>query len=101
MSSSNSMNHFHPFWATEEPRPIPPHNDSMDVSNKGCFVGFDTVACVRRSVLSALMGMTFIACLIKVSRFHTVHHEQIHHYVIFYMALVECIIWFVKMTFKK
>ena len=92
---NSSMNHFHTFWATEEPRPIPPHNDSMDVSNKGCFAGFDTVACVRRSILSALMGMTFIACLIKVSRFHAVHHEQIHHYVIFYMALVECIIWFV------
>ena len=70
-------------------------NDSMDVAIKGCFVGFDTVACVRRSTLSALMVVTFVLCLVKVGRFHTVHHEQVHHYVIFYMALVECIIWWV------
>ncbi|XP_057366300.1 uncharacterized protein LOC130687174 [Daphnia carinata] len=84
------MHHFHMF---DDKNHVPPwHNDSMDVSIKGCFVGYDTVACVRRSVLSALMVLTFVLCLFKVGRFHAVHHEQIHHYVIFYMALVECII---------
>ena len=68
-------------------------NDTIDVAIKGCFVGFDAIACVRRSILSALMGITFFLCLFKIGRLHSVHHEQPHHYVIFYMALVECIIW--------
>jgi hypothetical protein len=85
------MDHFHIF---DNGNQVPPwHNDSMDVSIKGCFVGYDTVACIRRSVLSALMIVTFVMCFFKVGRFHAVHHEQVHHYVIFYMALVECIIW--------
>ena len=73
----------------------PIQNDSIDVSIKGCFLGYDTVACVRRSTLSGFMIMTFVLCLIKVGKFHAVHHEQAHHFVIFYMALVECIIWLV------
>nr|CAH0100883.1 unnamed protein product [Daphnia galeata] len=88
------MDHFHIF---DNGNQVPPwHNDSMDVSIKGCFVGYDTVACIRRSVLSALMIVTFVLCFIKVGRFHAVHHEQVHHYVIFYMALVECIICIVN-----
>lgn len=83
------MQHFHVFSDWD----VTNQNDSMDVAIKGCFAGYDAVACVRRSVLSALMIVTFVLCLIKVSRFHAVHHEQAHHYVIFYMALVECIIW--------
>jgi len=67
-------------------------NDTIDVAIKGCFVGFDAIACVRRSILSALMGITFFLCLFKIGRLHSVHHEQPHHYVIFYMAVVECII---------
>lgn len=50
------------------------------------------MACVRRSVLSALMIVTFILCLGKVGRFHAVHHEQIHHYVMYYLHTLITII---------
>lgn len=66
-------------------------NDTNDVAIKGCFVGYDAIACLRRSILSFLMVITFILCLIKVGRLHSVQHEQTHHFVIFYLALVECI----------
>ena len=43
-------------------------NDTIDVSLKGCFVGYDTMACVRRSVLTTVMTFTCSLCLLKIAR---------------------------------
>ncbi|CAM1327278.1 Uncharacterised protein g9460 [Pycnogonum litorale] len=68
------------------------HNSTIDVANKGCFGSYDRIACIRNSILISLMALTFIGCLARIVRLHVVKHPQIHQYIIFYFACVECII---------
>lgn len=64
-------------------------NLSVDVTVKGCFGEYDTVACVRSGILAGLDFITLVLCIHRIVRLHVLHHPQIHQYLIFYFATVE------------
>ncbi|XP_021928189.1 uncharacterized protein LOC110833902 isoform X2 [Zootermopsis nevadensis] len=67
-------------------------NDTLDVANKGCFDPFDTLACVRTSVLTVAAAITLIFVILKIVKYHVYRHPQMHHYAIFYVSAVECLV---------
>jgi hypothetical protein len=68
-------------------------NDTLDVANKGCFDPFDTFACIRTSVLTATAAITLIFVILKIVKYHVYRHPQMHHYAIFYVSAIECLVW--------
>lgn len=68
-------------------------NDTLDVANKGCFDTFDTLACVRSSLLTGLAACTLACVIFKLVKYHAHRHPQLHHYVIFYVSALECLVW--------
>ncbi|XP_067000735.2 uncharacterized protein [Anabrus simplex] len=67
-------------------------NDTLDVANKGCFDSFDTLACFRASLLTAVAAVTLIFVILKLVKYHVYRHRQVHHYVIFYVSAIECLV---------
>lgn len=65
---------------------------SKDFIMAGCFINFNTVACIRSSILTFLAVVTAFVCILKVVRLHMMHHPAWHQYVIFYTASLECVI---------
>ncbi|XP_062571002.1 uncharacterized protein LOC134233018 [Saccostrea cucullata] len=65
---------------------------SKDFIMAGCLINFNTVACIRSSILTFLAVVTGIVCIFKVVRLHLMHHPAWHQYVIFYTASLECTI---------
>jgi hypothetical protein len=68
-------------------------NDTLDVVNKGCFDPFDTLACIRKSVLTATTAVTLIFIILKIVKYHVYRQPQMHHYAVFCVSAVECLIW--------
>ncbi|XP_023227638.1 uncharacterized protein LOC111628141 [Centruroides sculpturatus] len=71
-------------------------NITVDVINKGCFGHFNTLACFRTGTLTVLGIFTLFLCIYRVVRLHTLHHPQIHQFLIFYSASLECTLLIVK-----
>lgn len=67
-------------------------NETLDVANKGCFDSFDTLACIRTSILTAAAVITLIFVILKIVKYHVYRHPQMHHYAIFYVSAVECLV---------
>lgn len=68
-------------------------NDTLDVVKKGCFDSFDTVACIRTSILTAAAVITLVFVVMKIIKYHVYRHPQMHHYAIFYVSAIECLVW--------
>lgn len=68
-------------------------NDTVDVLNKGCFTHFDSIACARISVLVLISVITFLFVVLKIIKYHIYKHSLVHHYVVFYVSAIQCIIW--------
>ncbi|KAK0040616.1 hypothetical protein Bpfe_029930 [Biomphalaria pfeifferi] len=62
----------------------------VDIMDNSCVQNFDTVACVRSSVLAVLAFLTAVLCIAKIVQLHIAHHPSCHQYVIFYAAALEC-----------
>lgn len=67
-------------------------NDTIDVANKGCFDTYDTLACARSSLLTTAAAITLIFVILKIVKYHVYRHQQIHHYAIFYVSALECLV---------
>ncbi|XP_014209173.1 uncharacterized protein LOC106639880 [Copidosoma floridanum] len=67
-------------------------NNTLDVLNKGCLDLYDEVACGRISVLVILSVVTLIFVVLKIIKYHSYKHLQIHQYAIFYITAIECIV---------
>ncbi|XP_070580054.1 uncharacterized protein [Ptychodera flava] len=67
-------------------------NDTLDVTLKGCFCDFNTVACVRNGLLSLFMTVTAIFCIAKLIRLFIGRHRLYYQYAIFGSATIECIL---------
>nr|CAD7267944.1 unnamed protein product [Timema shepardi] len=67
-------------------------NDTIDVVNKGCFENFDTLACVRTSFLTTVSAITLIFVILKIVKYHVYRHPQMHHYAVFYVSAILCLI---------
>lgn len=80
-------------------------NTTIDVINKGCFDYYNTLACIRNGTLTALGFFTLFLCAYRVIRLHALHHPQIHQFLIFYVASLECVLliikWFVGIHFSQ
>jgi hypothetical protein len=68
-------------------------NDTLDVANKGCFDSFDTLACIRTTVLLVAAVVTLVFVILKIVKYHVYRHVQVHHYAIFYVSAIECLVW--------
>ncbi|KAK0183270.1 hypothetical protein PV327_001327 [Microctonus hyperodae] len=66
-------------------------NDTLDVLNKGCLNVYDSVACGRISILIIISVITCILVIMKIIKYHAYKHTQVHHYVIFYVSVIQCI----------
>ncbi|XP_012255726.2 uncharacterized protein LOC105685862 [Athalia rosae] len=67
-------------------------NETLDVVNKGCLDSYDGVACGRISFLTLLCTVTFLLVVLKIIKYHAYRHSQMHHYAIFYVSAMKCII---------
>ncbi|KAH3728034.1 hypothetical protein DPMN_053980 [Dreissena polymorpha] len=65
---------------------------ATDVLVNGCFNNFNTIACLRGSLLGVLALITGILCVLKLLKLHRAHHQNWHQFFIFYCATVECVI---------
>ncbi|XP_062506481.1 uncharacterized protein LOC134183051 [Corticium candelabrum] len=61
----------------------------------GCFGVHTALSCGRAGGLSVLAALTAIGCVIKLVSLHKNKHDQWPHYVIFYSALIECVIFII------
>uniref|UniRef100_A0A0B6Y979 G-protein coupled receptors family 3 profile domain-containing protein n=1 Tax=Arion vulgaris TaxID=1028688 RepID=A0A0B6Y979_9EUPU len=64
----------------------------VNIMEDSCVPNFETVACIRSSILAGLAALTAVLCVIKLFRLHLAHHPSCHQYVIFYAAALECAI---------
>ncbi|CAL1541360.1 unnamed protein product [Lymnaea stagnalis] len=62
----------------------------LNILENSCVQNFDTVACIRSSVLAVLAILTSILCVVKIVQLHIARHPSCHQYVIFYAAALEC-----------
>ncbi|PSN43670.1 hypothetical protein C0J52_11999 [Blattella germanica] len=67
-------------------------NDTVDVFNKGCFDSYDTLACIRTGFLTVAAAITLIFVILKIVKYHVYRHPQVHHYAIFYVSAIECLV---------
>lgn len=67
-------------------------SSSADIMVSNCFGNFNTVACIRSSVLTFLAVLTALLCIMKIVKLHLNHHPAWHQYIIFYCASLECVI---------
>ncbi|XP_012279644.1 uncharacterized protein LOC105699332 [Orussus abietinus] len=67
-------------------------NDTLDVINKGCLDLYNGIACGRVTILILLGTITFVLVATKIIKYHGHKHSQMHHYTIFYVSAVQCII---------
>ncbi|XP_015523867.1 uncharacterized protein [Neodiprion pinetum] len=67
-------------------------NETLDVINKGCLDLYDGIACGRVSILALLCLLTFFLIVLKLIKYHACKHSQMHHYAIFYVSGIKCII---------
>lgn len=67
-------------------------NESLDVLRKNCFTNYDTVACVRSTVLVFLTAVTGMLCATRVVSLHVSGHPNYYQYAIFYLAVIQCIV---------
>ncbi|XP_014674395.1 PREDICTED: uncharacterized protein LOC106814572 isoform X2 [Priapulus caudatus] len=65
---------------------------ARDVEAVGCFGSYNTIACVREAVLSALTAATGLLCIARLIKSHMVRHHHIHLYIVFYCAAFECML---------
>ena len=75
-------------------------NDTLDVLNKGCLDLYDNVACGRISILVVLSIFTFFLILLKIIKYHSYKHSQMHHYAIFYVSAIQSLVWYVIIIIK-
>lgn len=68
-------------------------NDTLDVLNKGCLNLYDSVSCGRISILIIISAITCVFVIMKIIKYHAYKHTQVHHYVIFYVSVIQCIAW--------
>lgn len=66
-----------------------------DPFGDGCFGRHTVLSCARAGSLSALAALTALVCVIKLITLHRNRHDQWSHYVIFYAAVVECVIFII------
>lgn len=74
-------------------------NDTIDILRKGCLDHYDPLACGRISILVLVCGITLFFVLLKIVKYHAYKHSRMHHYLIFYVSAIQCILWYVD-TFK-
>ncbi|OXU26161.1 hypothetical protein TSAR_015570 [Trichomalopsis sarcophagae] len=67
-------------------------NNTLDVLNKGCLDLYDSVACGRISLLVFLSVITLFFVILKIIKYHSYKHSQMHHYAIFYISAIQCIV---------
>ncbi|XP_074649313.1 uncharacterized protein LOC141904595 [Tubulanus polymorphus] len=67
-------------------------NESIDVAKKGCFRNFNTIACARNGVMAFFAIITGLLCFVKIIKLHLNRHPTLHQYIIFYTAVIECVI---------
>lgn len=75
-----------------------PSNQStpgIDPYGLGCFGGYTVLSCARAGGLSFLAALTVVGCVMKLISLHKCRHNQWAHYVIFYSALIECVIFII------
>ncbi|XP_078582826.1 uncharacterized protein LOC144865746 isoform X2 [Branchiostoma floridae x Branchiostoma japonicum] len=93
------MVHFHHGNHSDPLKPI--GNDSLDVACKGCFERFDTTACVRSGLMTLFVTVTGLLCAAKLCRLHQKNQRTVHQYIIFYTALVECVLCAIHWIYAK
>ncbi|CAH1250180.1 Hypp8801 [Branchiostoma lanceolatum] len=93
------MVHFHHGNHSDPFKPI--GNDSLDVACKGCFERFDTTACVRSGLMTLFVTVTGLLCAAKLCRLHQKNQRTVHQYIIFYTALVECVLCAIHWIYAK
>ncbi|XP_069132813.1 uncharacterized protein [Argopecten irradians] len=67
-------------------------SSGIDIMGSNCFGKYNTVACIRSSVLTFLAVLTALLCIMKIAKLHINRHPAWHQYVIFYCASLECVI---------
>ncbi|XP_058789240.1 uncharacterized protein LOC131663130 [Phymastichus coffea] len=67
-------------------------NHTLDALNKGCLDLYDGIACGRISLLVILSVITLFFVVVKIIKYHSYKHSQMHHYAIFYISAVQCIV---------
>jgi hypothetical protein len=67
-------------------------NNTLDVLNKGCLDLYDNVACGRITALILLSIITLLFVVLKIIKYHRYKHSQMHHYAIFYISAIQCIV---------
>ncbi|XP_071113442.1 uncharacterized protein [Haliotis cracherodii] len=83
---------------TVSPASLTPSNQSSNTSTPtdimvvGCLGSFQTIACIRNSVLTLLAVITAFLCVMKVAKLHMVQHQACHQNIIFYCASLECLL---------
>ncbi|XP_052808463.1 uncharacterized protein LOC128237194 [Mya arenaria] len=88
-----------PLWATTNVTIVTINSTpATDVLVSGCFTNFNTIACLRGSLLSFLAVLTGVLCVLKVIKLHRAQHQNWHQYFIFYCASLECAIAAVHFT---
>ncbi|XP_015600589.1 uncharacterized protein LOC107270254 [Cephus cinctus] len=66
-------------------------NDTLDVLSRGCFEPYDGIACGRVGILVVISVLTFLFVVSKIIKYHAYKYSQMHHYAIFYISAVQCI----------
>lgn len=64
----------------------------QDINRYDCLTSYNAVACTRNMVLCVLSTCTAALCVFKVIRLHMQRSPAYHHYAIFYIATVSCMI---------
>ncbi|XP_015112852.1 uncharacterized protein LOC114841044 [Diachasma alloeum] len=67
-------------------------NETLDALNKGCLDTYDAVACGRISILVVISAVTCFFAVLKIVKYHAYKHPQMHHYVIFYVSVIQCFV---------
>lgn len=68
------------------------YNESIDVLTKNCFGNYDTIACIRGTVLCFLSAVTGILCAGRIITLHLAGHPNCYQYGVFYLAVIQCML---------
>jgi len=63
----------------------------VDVLRHSCFNHYETIACVRSTLLVVLTAVTGLMCARRVISLHLSSHPNYYQYAIFYLAVIQCI----------
>lgn len=64
----------------------------VDVVRQDCLFVYNSVACSRNIALICLSVITAALCMFKVIRLHYQQSQAFHHYGIFYLGCISCVI---------